>query len=252
MNFSEAPSGLPPEAPPAAAVQVVLPDTAPVVTYSILGVTVLVFLTQLGIRLWLGFDLIAALGMKINAAIRAGEYWRLFTPMLLHASLMHIAFNMYALYVLGRDVERFYGHRRFLWLYLVSGFAGNVLSFLMSPHPSVGASTALFGLISAEGVLLYHNRDVFGPRARAALNQVITLAAINLLIGLSPGIDNWGHLGGLVGGLLFAWFAGPQYRLSGVPPVLHLEDQREALVDWQVGPALLALFAALVLLGMLK
>jgi len=126
-----------------------------------------------------------------------------------------------------------------------------VVSFLLSPHPSVGASTAIFGLISAEGVLLYHNREVFGPRARAALNQVVTLAVINLLIGLSPGIDNWGHVGGLIGGVLFAWFAGPTYRLRGLPPELRLEDAREPGAAWRVGLALAALFAALVLVRLI-
>ncbi len=232
-------------------VRVSLPDHRPTVTHTILAVTALVFLAQIAGRLLLGFDLVAGLGMKVNARILAGEYWRLFTPLLLHASLTHIAFNLYALYVLGRDVERFYGHGRFLGLYLLAGFAGNVASFLLAPYPSVGASTALFGLLGAEGVLLYHNRDVFGPRARVALRQVLVLAVINLLLGLSPGIDNWGHLGGLLGGTLFAWFAGPRYRLSGLPPHLVLEDQRAGGTAWRVGLSVAAVFALLVLIRLI-
>ena len=81
---------------------------------------------------------------------------------------------------------------------------------------------------------------------------MIMLAVINLLIGLSPGIDNWGHVGGLVGGMLFAWFAGPQYRLSGLPPTLHLEDLREPGVAWRVGLGEMLLFALLALMGLLK
>jgi rhomboid protease GluP len=175
----------------------------------------------------LGFDLPAALGMKINEYIIAGQIWRLLTPMFLHGSLMHIGFNMYALVVIGSGLERRFGHFRFLALYALGAFAGNVLSFLVSPNPSLGASTAIFGLLGAEMVFFYQNRQIFGAGARRALQNVVTVAAVNLLIGLTPGIDNWGHLGGLFGGLVFTWFGGPQLALEGDYPVFDLVDQRE-------------------------
>ena len=85
------------------------------------------------------------LGAKVNELILAGQVWRLITPILLHASILHIGFNMYALFVIGPQLERFYGHGRFLLLYLIAGFTGNVLSFVLSPNPSLGASTSVLG-----------------------------------------------------------------------------------------------------------
>jgi rhomboid protease GluP len=180
--------------------------------------------------------------MKVNDLIIQGQLWRLFTPMLLHASLLHIGFNMYALFVLGTGLERFYGHSRFLALYLLSGFAGNVMSFIFSGAPSLGASTAIFGLLGAQGVLLYQNREMFGPTARRSLMNVVTIALINFVIGLSPGIDNWGHLGGLLGGVLFAWFAGPLYQRRD-PYFAGVVDERESSDAIRTGALVLALFA---------
>ena len=140
--------------------------------------------------------------------------WRLFTPMLLHGSILHIGFNMYALYAIGPGLERYYGRSRYLLLYILAGFTGNVASFLISPQNSLGASTAIFGLLGAEGVFLYQNRQIFGPAARRSLTNVIMIAARQPVIGLSPGIDNWGHIGGLIGGSLFAWLAGPRFRVE--------------------------------------
>jgi rhomboid protease GluP len=142
---------------------------------------------------------------------------------------------MYALYNIGPQLERHYGHWRYLALYVLSGFAGNVASFVMSPYPSLGSSTAIFGLLGAEGVFLYQNREWFGSGARRALNNVITIAVINLIIGLSPGIDNWGHMGGLIGGTLFAWLGGPLLRLEGIFPAMSLVDGREQRTVLQAG-----------------
>lgn len=205
------------------------PETPPLVTYVLLGLTVLVFLGQLATQnpRLVGGDLLAALGLKVNEFILEGELWRLFTPMFLHGSILHIGFNMYALYIFGPGLERQFGHTRFLALYFLSGFAGNVASFMFSSAPSLGSSTAIFGLLGAQGVFLYTNRKVFGGVARRALNNIIMIAAINLIIGLNPGIDNWGHMGGLIGGTLFTWLAGPVLRVEGIYPDLEVVDERE-------------------------
>jgi rhomboid protease GluP len=186
----------------------------PLVTYVLLGLTILIYAFQFGTETLLGTDIPAVLGMKINEAIMAGEYWRFLTPMFLHGSILHIGFNMYALIVIGSGLEQRMGHGRFLLLYTLGAFAGNVFSFLFSASPSLGASTAIFGLLGAEGVFLYQNRDLFGGQARRALQNVIGVAAFNLLLGLSPGIDNWGHVGGLLGGLAFSWFGGPKFGVE--------------------------------------
>jgi rhomboid protease GluP len=203
------------------------PATQPKVTYAIIGVTVVVYLLQMVTQYFIGGDYPLYWGAKVNQLIQQGQLWRFFTPMLLHGSILHIGFNMYALYAIGRQLELYYGHWRYLALYVISGFAGNVFSFIFSPNPSLGASTAVFGVLAAEGVFLYQNREMFGQYANRALTQVIMIAAVNLVIGLSPGIDNFGHVGGLVGGALFAWFAGPLLGVAGFYPNFSTVDRRE-------------------------
>ena len=212
-----------------------LPQVTPYMTYTLLGITVLVYLVQMATQFSLDpstcpffryADLPACYGLKVNELIVAGQFWRLITPVFLHANLLHIGFNMYALFLLGPQLERHYGSWKFLALYLVSGFAGVVASFVLTPARSLWASMAVFGLFAAQGVFFYQNQKVFGTRARAALRSIINLAVINFIIGLSPGIDNWGHLGGALGGVLIAWVGGPMYLLTGEAPDLILKDQR--------------------------
>lgn len=209
-------------------VQATFRRETPVVVYVIMGLTIIVYLLQLLTQFVMGgVDLPAVLGMKVNVLIQQGQLWRLFTPMLLHGSLLHIGFNMYALYALGPGLESYYGHRRFLVLYLLAGFAGNVMSFIFSPANSLGSSTAIFGLLGAQAVFLFQNKTLFGSRAQRALTNVVLVAVLNLWIGLSPGIDNWGHLGGLLGGVFFSWFAGPRLTVEGLMGTYTLVDQRQ-------------------------
>lgn len=200
----------------------------PKVTYVLIGFTVLVYIAQMLSQQLLGssIDLPYILGGKINEYILQGQVWRLITPMFLHGSLIHIGFNMYALFSLGPSLERYYGHWRFLLLYFIAGFAGNTLSFLLSPSPSLGASTAVFGLVAAEVVFIYKNRNMFGTRARSMLMNLGLIIVVNLALGLQPGIDNWGHLGGLAGGVLFAWFAGPLLKVQATNLGYELLDSR--------------------------
>lgn len=222
----------------------------PLVTYVLMAVTILIYVAQFASEVILGTDVPALLGMKVNELILAGQWWRFITPMFLHGSLLHIGFNMYALLSFGSGLEREYGHWRYLGLYLAGSFAGNVVSFLLSPNPSLGASTAIFGLLGAEAVFLYRNRELFGGRARAALQSVLTIAGINLLIGLSPGIDNWGHMGGLLGGLMFSWFAGPRLEVFEDHPYYRLKDVT-SINNIAVGGVLVVLvFGGLVILRM--
>ena len=188
-----------------------LPNRKPLTTIILVVLTSLVFALQFGIQYFTGVDLLFLFGGKINQFIMQGQVWRLFTPALLHGSLLHIAMNMYALFIVGQRLERFYGSWRFLLLYILSAFSGNVLSFVLSPAPSLGASTAIFGLFAAEGIFIYQNRSLFGPdRTRQALMNLSIVLMINLGYGLMMRgqIDNFGHVGGLLGGAFFAWKAG--------------------------------------------
>jgi rhomboid protease GluP len=202
-----------------------LPPRKPVVTYVTLGITIVVFLLQLGSEFLYQIDYPLFFLSKINEYIQVGQFWRLITPVLLHGSIAHIGFNMYALYALGPELERFYGHWRFLALYLIGGFTGNVFSFLFSDSISVGASTAIFGLVAAQGIFIFKNKQFF-RNTRKALTNIIMVIAFNLVLGLSPGIDNFGHLGGLIGGASFAWLAGPLLKISQIDTGFQLADSR--------------------------
>ena len=252
MNQSPNPDQYPQSPQQPRTVQVAVPNVKPTVTYAIIGLTVFIYLLQVasvylvpvglanvllapfGLSTTVsGIDIVALMGEKINELIRAGQLWRLITPVFLHDSslpygLLHIGFNMYALFLYGRGLEGRFGHWRFTLLYFLSAYAGNVLSFLVTPNPSLGASTAVFGLLAAEGIFIIQNRKLLGNRANRALMNVIYVAGINLLIGFSvSGIDNFGHLGGILGGSLFTWFGGPRWKMEGFFPSIRLVDERE-------------------------
>ena len=218
----------------------------PVLTYTLLGVTVGFYLLQLLSQFALGDDWLSILGIKFGPWIRAGELWRLITPVFLHGSILHIAFNMYGLFLFGPRLELRFGRARFALLYFLSAFAGNVLSFLLTPNPSLGASTAIFGLLAAEGMYLVQNRELIGERSRAEIINILVIAGYNLLIGFAGNrVDNWGHIGGLLGGLIFTWFGGPRFRLEGY----RLVDERQGHGILAGTVAVLLFFIPLAVLG---
>jgi rhomboid protease GluP len=197
------------------------------VTYFIVGLTVAIFILQTLSKFIYGIDIPAIIGAKSNQNILAGEVWRLVTPMFLHGNITHIFFNMYALISLGRNLEMYYGHFRFVLLYLVGGFAGNIFSFLNTSANSYGASTAVFGLIAAQAVFIYQNRRYF-KNPRNMLVNIMAIIGINLFIGqVIPVIDQFGHLGGLLGGLAFAWLAGPVWQPKTTINEIIIEDSRK-------------------------
>lgn len=256
-SASEAPQ---PATPPQQPVRVAVPQSAPYVAYAIIGVTVAFYIMQVVSVAVLGYpttygniDWLELFGARINDFIKAGQVWRLLTPALLHGSIPHIFFNMYALFSLGTSLERYFGRRRFLVLYVLGAFAGNVTSFLFTTGYSVGASTAIFGLIGAEGVFLYQNRKLFADRFRSAIGNVIFIAAINLfVIGSLPGIDNWGHIGGLIGGLMFTWFAGPVWEVESNLFGYSLVDKRPARDVITGAAVVIFIFGALTLWGLVR
>lgn len=139
-------------------------------------------------------------GAKYSPYILQGEWWRFFTPIVIHIGFIHLLMNTISLYLIGSEVERIYGNTRFLIIYLFAGFCGTLASFLMTPSLSAGASGAIFGCF---GALLYFG--IVHPRLffRTMGSAVIVLIIINLVYGFSvSGIDNSGHIGGLVGGFL--------------------------------------------------
>ena len=183
------------------------------VTYGLIAVTLLVFLAQVLSQSVLGFDLVSLMGAKDNIAIATGQVWRFITPMFIHGGYFHLLINLYSLYAIGPVVERFFGPWRTLALYLLSGTAGVLLSVSFSSYRSVGSSGSIFGLLGSLGAFLYANRSTFGQAGTIQLRQIVLVALFNLGLGLSPGIDNWGHLGGLIFGAGLTWFTGPNFAL---------------------------------------
>jgi membrane associated rhomboid family serine protease len=126
-----------------------------------------------------------------------GDWWRLITSAFLHASVIHIAFNMLALWWLGAPVEMALGRMRFIGLYLVSGLAGAAGALVANPNAvTVGASGAIFGLLGAGLILEWQATG-------SIAGNYLTLILINLAISFAvPGISIGGHVGGLIGGIL--------------------------------------------------
>jgi len=232
---------------PGQRVRIQLPERKPYLTIAFLVIMAVFYALQWFTDLVFGYDLLAIYGMKSNELIISGEYWRLVTAMFLHGSIIHLGFNLYALYILGRRVERLFGSFRFLGLFLIAGIAGNLFSFVFTEAPSLGSSTAIFGLLGAEGIFIYQHQKLFGDQFKVALRQIVQVAAGNLVIGfLIPGIDNMGHIGGLIGGALYTWFGGPKFSIIGSPPEFQLEDQRSEKRTLYVFLALLVLLICLV------
>jgi rhomboid protease GluP len=195
--------------PPPRTRAVPIPVVRPFWTYVLLAVNILVFLGQTAFG-----DSFTYYGLKINSNILAGEYWRFLTPIFFHASLLHIFFNMYALYIVGQQIEPQLGYARFLMIYLFSGVAGFYASFLFNPAAaSLGASGAIFGLIGALAVFLFRHRKMLGRMGRALLSNVVFIIVLNLALSFTPGIDLSGHLGGLVCGSVLALVLGPSWNL---------------------------------------
>jgi len=148
------------------------------------------------------------MGALYAPSIAAGQYWRLISTMFLHAGLLHIGFNMWALYILGPPVEAWYGEARFVAIYFVSGFLASVASFALGPIfvPAVGASGAIFGLLGAW--LIYNFRRRENPMAYANMRVALILIVINLVISFSVATIDWrAHVGGLLAGMAAGFVA---------------------------------------------
>lgn len=138
-----------------------------------------------------------------NVAVAAGEWWRIFTPILLHASITHILFNMWALWVLGPQIERGVGTWPFVSLFLASAGVGGAFAFYLGDplDVAVGASGAIFGLFGVWLSWAFHRRNTQG--GRAMLRQIGFLLLINAAIPfLVPNISWQAHLGGLIAGFV--------------------------------------------------
>lgn len=177
----------------------------PVVTYALIVLNIMVYLFMTLYDLDGTYFYALANNYEF---VQNGQIYRLLTSMFLHADIIHIGCNMYALYILGPQVERYYGKTKFLLIYLLSGILGSIFScvFMSADTISMGASGAIFGLLGSIAYFTYYYRATLQGLLRS---QVLPVILLNLAIGfMVPGIDISGHIGGLIGGTLVSMAIG--------------------------------------------
>ncbi|AGW40302.1 rhomboid family membrane protein [Leifsonia xyli subsp. cynodontis DSM 46306] len=211
---------------------------APVVTYAIIAVCVVVFLLQ-------NAPIVG--GQIMNALVYAGAYsypsgslspliafepWRMLTSLFAHANLIHLALNMYTLWVFGMVLEPMLGRLRYAALFLIAGFAGSLAVLLITPpgQEVLGASGAIFGMFGAFFIIQ--------RRLGGNATQILVLVAINLAVGFIPGLNiSWqAHVGGFIGGLLLG--------------LIYVETRKPSGRRWQL-PITVLLCALLIVVSLL-
>ena len=207
------------------------------VTKILVGICVAVYLVQLakGDRFTDRLDLIGQAYVPILGSFQGvaqGQLYRLLTAMFLHASPIHIIFNMMSLWWIGGPLEAALGRARYLALYFVSGLAGSALTYLIAApnQPSLGASGAIFGLLGATGILL--------RRLNYDLRPLIAILVINLIFTFSPGMNiAWeAHIGGLVAGVITGY------------AMVHAPRERRALIQYGTCAVVLVVVVVLTLI----
>ncbi|ASJ12887.1 rhomboid family intramembrane serine protease [Thermococcus thioreducens] len=160
-----------------------------------------------GNPLSISIEVLARLGQWNYAVLNYGWWWQLISAMFVHVGLLHIAFNMYFLLMMGRQLEGILGPKRLVMVYLVSGLAGNLLTLLLLPANSVsaGASGALFGIVGA----LILITGVVGGNMQGALINAFVLFLINSIL---PSVNVYAHLGGLLVGMAIGYYYGRQIK----------------------------------------
>jgi len=218
------------------------PLRPPVVTLVLLVLNVLFFVAMTLAGGSTNTQVLLDFGAASRPLFHQGEYWRLVMPMFLHIGFSHLLLNSLALFFLGRLVEPVYGYGRFALLYVVSGMGCAALSMAVGRGVSAGASGAIFGIAGALLVTTYFHHEFVRRLLRRPLGTGVLLLAIlaDLAMGwLVPGIDNWGHLGGLTTGILLALLIPPPGH--DVAPGELTEEPSQAVV---VIPILLVGLAA--------
>lgn len=174
----------------------------PIITYLLIAICVIMFASMYIFGKG-SYDNLTLLkfGANLDILVKNGDYYRLLTCAFLHIGIMHLLLNMYALYVIGPQVESFYGKFKFIIIYIISAISGSMLSIAFSHNViSAGASGAIFGLLGSLLYFGYYYRPYLGNVIRS---QILPLIIINLIFGfIAESIDNAAHIGGLIGGIL--------------------------------------------------
>lgn len=179
----------------------------PFITYGIIVLNIIIFALMyiLGDGSTDAYTLIK-FGANYRDSVINGEFYRLITCAFLHIGLFHLMFNSYSLYIIGVQLESYFGKAKYLAIYLLSAISASLMSIIFSDAISAGASGAIFGLLGALLYFGYHYRVYLGGVLKS---QIIPLIILNLLFGfITDGIDNAAHIGGLIGGVLVAMAVG--------------------------------------------
>ncbi len=189
----------------------------PIVTISLIGVLVAIYFIG---YILLGRNYLINVFSVYGIAIKEfHQYYRLLTGTFLHADIFHLLSNCYCLYIVGNQIESFYGRGKFLIIYFFSALTGSLLSITLnsaSGIPSIGASGAIFGLMGSLLYFGYYYRVYLGSTWKTNILPVIVL---NLLLGFIPGIDYFAHIGGLIGGILISMALGLKYKYRKIDRV---------------------------------
>lgn len=186
----------------------------PIVTYILILVNILMFILMYVFGSG-SEDNLTLLSFGANNrffVLELGEYYRLVTSAFLHIGIFHLIVNMLSLYIIGSQVENFFGKIKYLLIYFGSAILGNLLSICFFDGISAGASGAIFGLLGAILYFGWHYRLYLGNVVKS---QIIPIIILNLLLGFfTPGIDNGAHIGGLIGGIFVSMICGIKYKTN--------------------------------------
>src|SRR5882762_636713 len=234
----------------------------PVVTLTLVFLNVLIY-AAMGLSgvSWTEPSIMHAIrwGADFGPLTLSGDWWRLFTSTFVHFGIIHIAFNMWCLWDLGRALELYMGRRAFGVSYLLSGLMASLVSVAWNPwRVSAGASGAIFGVAGAFVSYLYLKKvQVEGSFVKQKLKSLVIFIGYNLLRGAGGGIDNSAHIGGLVAGLVLGALVPPMLRRNdsavSAPETAYLpslddlakQESHANRIAWQipVGGALVLLIA---------
>lgn len=183
----------------------------PLLSIALILVNILVFIWEIQTGALESQEAIIRAGALTREKVLNGEVWRLITAIFLHGGPDHLIGNCIILYILGMACEHAFHFRGAAVIYFISGLCGSLLSFALQPGPSVGASGAIFGVMGSVILFLYKYQNYFFVRDKRISFVLAVWAGYQIIVGfMTPYVDNFAHIGGLVGGIMTAFLLEPR------------------------------------------